>query len=211
MKIKKITRQEIIATARRYSSHIWTATQRNSFHGRDPDGILIATPNQRIDENKELQGWWRTDEPNRGMPYKWGGFDTPETFDAGIRANCYAGDVGALAWKRKVLYNGVSRYAVGIDCSGLISRCWGLYEKHSTRNLSDVAISLASTAHLLPGDILNAYNNHVVLFETFVDRAKGIIQVIETYESKVRRHIRELHTLLKAGFTPFRYKGLRKL
>ena len=205
---RKITREQVIAMAYCFSNHVWTAMEYNVFHGEDPDGIPVATPNRRIDENKQPQGWWRIGKLNRGMPYKWGGFDTPATFDAGLKAHRYAGDVGALEWKRKMLDTGVSRYAVGIDCSGLVSRCWRLREKHSTRNLKSTAIPLQSIEDLKPGDILNAHNHHVVIFERFFDRAKATIQVIETYESKVRRHTRKLSALLKEGFEPFRYKGI---
>ena len=62
------------------------------------------------------------------MPYQWGGFSSTEEFLQGLKAGKAAGDV-YTAEKRRLLEAAVSKQAVGIDCSGLISRCWRLNVK----------------------------------------------------------------------------------
>ncbi|WP_405016792.1 hypothetical protein OHV05_06565 [Kitasatospora sp. NBC_00070] len=56
------------------------------------------------------------------------------------------------------------------DCSGYVSMAWHLNESRNTRTLPDVSHEI-SRSELRPGDILNSYYNHVILFEKWDDAA----------------------------------------
>lgn len=98
---------------------------------------------------------------NDGFPYQWGGFDTPAEFDRKIAAGHAAGDIYTPA-KRAALESAVSAEACGIDCSGLISRCWRLDRSYSTRELASLCTPLSSLEDLRPVDILNVHNAYVL-------------------------------------------------
>lgn len=205
----EVTRAESLAMAERYVRHEWRATEKNIFHGTDASGITVNTPDAGYhdDEGKE-KGWWKPGEINVGIPYKWGGFDLPEEFDAGLLAGKYAGDAYSKE-KRRLLDDGVSLHAVGIDCSGFVSRCWNLPRSYSTRELPQLCDEIADWAQLRPGDIFNKHNAHVRLFAGWADeeRTRAI-----TYEaaSKVRRQEYAAADMLAEGYSAWRYKNIKE-
>jgi hypothetical protein len=79
-----VTRHEALAIAEQYVVHEWTPSETNAFHGVDLEGIRVDTPDAFFQSSSE-RGWWMANQRNVGMPYKWGGFDTPEEFDRGLR------------------------------------------------------------------------------------------------------------------------------
>ena len=163
-----VTRQQAIETAVAYQQFVWVPTSQNAFHGRDANGVQVDTPDVGFQRPGTRPGWWAPGQKNVGVPYMWGGFSSLQEFADGLRAGKYAGDVYS-ADKRRQLDAAVSREAVGIDCSGLVSRCWRLPHAYSTRTLPGVCVSLASYDDLRPADILNSDNNHVLLFKDWVD------------------------------------------
>jgi len=201
-----VHRGETIATARAYLDHEWLPERSHIFHGNDSSGIRVDTPDIGIGE----RGWWRVGRVNRGMPYKWGGFDTPGSFDAGLAEGKFAGDIYS-AEKRRQLDGAVSRQAVGIDCSGFISRCWKLPRSYSTRELPSISIELGSYEQLQAGDILNVHNKHVLLFEKFTDASKTQMVVYEAGSPpswKVLRNQTPVAFLKGLGYKPYRYKNI---
>ena len=206
-----VTRAEAIATAQRYLLHAWRAESRNAFHGRDPEGVRIDTPDASFSPKGVRPGWWRTNAKNVGLPYMWGGFDTLESFDAGLRAGKWAGDIYTLE-KRRLLDRAVSKHAVGIDCSGLISRCWKLPRSYSTRELAALCEPLPDFTQLQPGDIFNLHNAHVLLFAGWEDAKKTRLSAYECGSPptwKVLRNTMPLKFLTDKGYTAWRYRGMR--
>ena len=55
-----LTRAEVLALADRYVTHEWTATPAHIFHGIDPDGIRVDTPDLLFQEPYNDRGWWVT-------------------------------------------------------------------------------------------------------------------------------------------------------
>jgi hypothetical protein len=206
-----VTRAEALATAERYVQHTWTATTANVFHGVDDRGIRVDTPDADFRPAEAREGWWRTDAPNVGIPYMWGGFDTPESFDAGLRAGKWAGDI-STAEKRRLLDDGVSAQAVGIDCSGFVSRCWRLPRSYSTRELTALCDEIRDFAELRPGDIFNTYNAHVRLFAGWADAERREMWMYEAGSDPrwvVARNRHRLDEMLAKGYTAWRYRGMR--
>ena len=207
----KVTRKEAIATAERYLRLVWTPTERNIFHGKDRRGIQVDTPDAAFQPANTRGGWWRPKQANMGMPYKWGGFDTPETFVAGVRAGRAAGDIYTEE-KRRLLDDAVSEDAVGIDCSGLISRCWKLPASYSTRTLQQLCEPIPPE-QLRAGDILNTPNGHVLLFAEWVGPDRSRLRAYEAGSPPTWKVLlNEMGTkwLLDQGYVAFRYRGMRE-
>lgn len=156
-----VTRTEALSICEAYRTHRWTPTKQNQLHGTDTKGIRVDTPDgiYALDEGCI----WLPHQEQTGIPYKWGGFDTPEQFDQKISQGFAAGDIHT-AEKRQLDNNAVSSQAAGIDCSGLVSRAWRLAQVHDTKALPTICTQLESFQDLLPGDILNVPGYHVIVF-----------------------------------------------
>jgi hypothetical protein len=204
-----VTRTEVLATARAFAEHRWHAGAQHVRHGVDDAGIEIHPPNEPVaGPAAGDSGRWRVGEENVGMPYKWGGFDTVASFDAGLRAGKAAGDLYSFA-KRRRGNAAVSSAAVGIDCSGFVSRCWKLPFKHGTGTLCKVCQSLDSPADLRPGDIMNVVGGHVVIFARWLDdrKTRALFYEAEPF-SKVTAREYKTAELTASGFRPLRYKHI---
>jgi hypothetical protein len=204
----RVTRAEALAMAEQYRSHQWMPQAANVLHGDDKEGIRVDTPDISYEEG--IPGWWRAGVMATGVPYQWGGFSSLEEFDAGVKAGLAAGDVYTSA-KRKMLDDAVSKHAVGVDCSGFISRCWKLPRSYSTRELPFLCQKI-EWADLEPGDIVNTHNAHVLLFAGWVDGRKAKLTAYETGSPptwKVLKHDLGVEWLKSMGYQPYRYYGIR--
>jgi hypothetical protein len=204
---KTVRRDAAIAIADSYLHHTWHPSQANVKHGPDSNGTQVDTPD--ISYVAGIPGWWKPGAPAKGVPYQWGGFSTPAQFDEGIKAGLAAGDVYTQA-KRTALDAAVSTQAVGIDCSGFISRCWKLERSFSTRELPGLCEEIPWD-DLKPGDILNTHNSHVMLFAGWADDAKSKLTAYETGcppTWKVMRHDIDRQWLEGLGFQAWRYRGM---
>lgn len=200
------TRAESIEIARSFAEHRWQASEKNVLHGPDKSKVEVHTPDRS--EIRAREGW-AAGETNTGVPYKWGGFDSLASFDAGVRAGKAAGDLYSSE-KRSKADAAVSAHAVGIDCSGFISRCWRLPKKYGTATLPSLCKPLASAAELRPGDIMNTAGGHVLLFAQWLDEAKTRARFYEAEPfSKVIVSEKDVAPLVESGFKPWRYRQLR--
>ncbi|HDP67041.1 MAG TPA: T9SS type A sorting domain-containing protein [Candidatus Marinimicrobia bacterium] len=167
-----VTRSEALAIADTYVMHGWAATAANITNGliTDPNGVELWTPE------------WVQPGTNYKIPYKWGGFNTIPQFDQGLSDGKSAGDRAT---------SGVSSYAVGVDCSGFVSRCWKLTSHYSTRSM-DVDVSwdnidgpittlLDSWDNIKPGDAIHKHG-HVILAVS--NMGDGSILAVEAAGSK---------------------------
>lgn len=206
--LPRVTRQEVIETAYGYTQVEWIPEDRHVRHGQDREGILVQTPDVTIGKFGGSRGWWRPGEKAKGMPYQWGGFDTPESFLKKIAAGKKAGDVADFA-KRKLGDTGTSKESCGIDCSGLVSRCWKLRRPYSTKELPQICKRLGSYDELMSGDIL-LNDKHVVIFAEWI---KPGVQ-IAAYEAgpfpvwRVNASGLSKEKLQKNGYSPWRYRRI---
>lgn len=169
-----ITRAAILANARAYLDVNWTMQQENYMR---PGIDNACVPNQGHiwlrprHFTKDLIG--KTVAP---MPYKWGGDDTPNTFRIRTEWGALA---GSLCTCRDAEYNYcVFADAAGIDCSGFVSRAWGI-EKRGTAGLLDVADEVKSLDALEPGDAFDWPQRHVRLFTGLASGAQTAFIVLE--------------------------------
>ncbi len=200
------TRSEAVAIASSFANYRWTPAVANVRHGKDAAGIVISTPD-RSTGNADL---WQPGEPSIGVPYKWGGFDSLEGFERGVKAGKAAGDL-YNAEKRRLGGKAVSGSAVGLDCSGFVSRCWRLEEKKDTSSLAALCVKLPSLTELRPGDALNQPGGHVVLFVKWLDdtHTRFLCYEAEPF-SRVRASERHAPEMIAAGYAPLRYRKIRE-
>lgn len=207
----QVTPDEAMAIAQRYTNYSWRPFARNILHGKDKTGILVNTPDIGHEPQHERRGWWVPGEVNQGVPYKWGGFDDPVSFDAAIANGSAGGDVSSPE-KRRADNAGVSTQAAGVDCSGFVSRCLKLPVVHDTSQLPAVCNELASAHDLQPGDVLNIPRRHVILCAGWYDPQHTWIYYYETGGApdywKPGLKQAPLDALLALGYKPLRYKGM---
>jgi hypothetical protein len=208
----QVTPGQALATARLYASHPWQPFGRNILHGRDGSGIQVDTPDIGYHPSNGRNGWWIPGEVNEGIPYKWGGFDDPASFDAAIAAGHAGGNVSTPA-KRMADNAAVSSDAAGVDCSGFVSRCLGLPMACDTVRLPSLCESLSSSQGLRAGDLLIIPHEHVILVAGWARPDHSWICYYETGgipEWKPQLKQSPLAKLLALGFQPMRYRGMAR-
>lgn len=203
--LRPVTRAEVLATAAAYAEHRWRASPDNVFHGPDPRGVHIDTPD--ADWWGPEGGWHADGRENVGVPYAWGGHSSIEEFDRGVAAGRPAGH----AYRR---HNPRSERAesalpVGVDCSGLVSQCWRLWPRRSTYDLERVCTRLDSYDDLRPGDALNRPYKHVMLFVEWLDDGHEKLRAYESGGSRVKLSEYDAAGLRAKGFIPLQYRGIR--
>jgi len=213
-----ISRAESVQIAELYLQHSWKPTEKNIFHGIDANGVRVDTPDVDFQPG-DLPGWWVPGMANVSVPYKWGGFSSIEEFDRGIADAKYAGD----AWTHaRELANGgpASDQAVGVDCSGFLSRCWKLPEHYSTTVLPGLCDLLPVVDALRQGDMMDKPGEHCLLFKEFTNSAKTRAIMYESGSPyafreaspevlKVRKVEIDLGEIYELGFRPYRLKWIR--
>jgi len=102
------------------------------------------------------------------VPYCWGGFDTASSFKTAMSSGLSAGDINCTGDKRAG--------TAGVDCSGFVSRLWGLGTKQSTRTLPNFAVKVSKTSMKL-GDAYIWPGNHCMFFRYYTT---GGAQVFES-------------------------------
>ena len=205
---QSVSRTEALKIAESFVQHHWRASSKNVLHGKDANGIAVHTPDRGGGRGAPLAHCWTFESENTGVAYKWGGLDTPETFDAGIKAGKAAGDVYTTE-KRRLDGAGISAAAVGIDCSGFICRCWKLKKRYSTYSLGEICQKLPATAALEPADIMNNSGGHVLLFVKWLDPEKKRALFYESSPfSKTVASERSVNEMTADGYLPLRYRHI---
>ena len=203
----KVSRKETMQIAQAYANMKWTPSAINVKHGIDQAGVRVHTPDSTLAAHGFSRGWWTPDKAQIGMPYQWGGFDTPRTFLFHVNRGAAAGDI-ATPEKRKLGDAAVSLEAAGIDCSGFVSRCWRLRKPFSTAELPGIT-SPIRWSELQAGDIL-INQSHVILFAGW-HRHGSVILGYEagTYPAwKVAANKIPTDFLLQQQFQPRRYRHI---
>jgi hypothetical protein len=136
----------------------------------------------------------------RSVGYDWGGGDSVYDYNRYMSLGYQAGDI-------PIYSTGVESCSKGVDCSGFISRVWGVSGKYSTTTLPGISTQLTDVSRLQMGDILNLYNSHVVMFNGM---ANGGINAWEStvYGSQDRVVYGYVPWTRLNGYVPYRYNGV---
>lgn len=194
---------QVIDKALEYANFKWTPTEANVLHGVDEAGRFVDTPDVTW-KGEELDcGWWQVGQVNVGIPYGWGNASTLEEFATGIAEGKYAGNVP----EDKSRYG--SYNTVGVDCSGLLTRCWDLPKKIATRDIPQYADVIELT-EIRQGDIFAKIGSHVMFFKEFADEEQTEVVIIDSTRStgKVSRRVLKVAELLANGYLVYRKKFL---
>jgi len=169
--------KKVIEKAMEYANYKWVAYEKNVMHGIDENGRFVDTPD--ITWKGEILdcGWWKVGEVNVGIPYGWGNASTIDEFEIGISEGKYAGNVPEDK-KRYGSYN-----TVGVDCSGLLTRCWELPKKIATRDIPEYATVLECLDEIQQGDVFAKIGSHVMFFKEFTDIEKREVIIIDSTRS----------------------------
>ena len=92
-----------------------------------------------------------------GMAYKWGGYDTRDSYWLNVVVNGgWAGDTNSAA---------IVSGTYGNDCSGYVSRIWRS-GRYTTSSFPGIAPEVGYSV-IAPGDIMNYAGSHVRMFERY--------------------------------------------
>ncbi len=111
------------------------------------------------------------------MPYRWGGDDTPETFRVRVQWGALAGDI--CTCRDPAFDYCIVKDAAGVDCSGFISRVWGI-AKRGTWGLLDVSKPVGSLTEMQPGDAFVWPGHHVRLLAARPPSGQSAFTMLES-------------------------------
>ncbi len=179
-----VYRDESLSIAYSYANLNWYASSCNITSGTYCGGKTVSTPS------------WVDVGSQDKVPYKWGGFSSIEGFLQGIE-NCeFAGDNNCTG--------GGSDCAVGVDCSGFVSRCWKTSQKYGTSTFSSVSHEI-SPSQLLPGDAYNDPGSHIRLFVR--RNPDGSVNCVESHGGSWCVEY-TYYSSDPDGYTPIRYDNM---
>jgi hypothetical protein len=178
------SREDMIATAKQLADFTWICHARN----------LKASCIQNYESD------WKEDQRVTGLPYNWGGIDSPEEFKTKLENGLAAGSHSRY---------GVSQCTAGIDCSGFVAFCWGLRaHQYTTRNIREIAGRPKYNwfTDMKPGDALNKAGEHVVLFAGY--NPDGTINIFEASGPAGRVIYHQTTWSRLKGYLPLQYKSI---
>ena len=196
-----ITRSQVVLTADEYARLHWLMSKTN---------VKGISCNEHFTSDYSIG-------PRVGMGYKFGGWDTIDTFLSKIEAG-YGTGTGVETYET-VPFDCVT----GISCTGLISRAWQLNQKHTLiyPNLPDVPrqfneitcivknVNFLShrTTNLRKGDaFLN--KTHIMLF--IYENRDGKPMILHSSVEGVRFEEKSWLELWILGYIPIRYNNIKE-
>ena len=216
-----ISRDKVLDQARAFITQQWTLAKTNYSQ---PGVADVCNKAQR--QYWSRPSWVREqliDQSLTRIPYKWGGFDDPAEYVRRLGQGYLAGSVCTC---RDPSHNDcVVEKAAGVDCSGFVSRAWGLVRKYGTSNLSSISTILknwqSDLDKLKPGDALNRSGNHVRLVAQVTSSPQVRIVVLESTTARTCKRLDGTLNVCEgvcecarpiaefSGYQLLRYKGIQ--
>lgn len=178
-----ISRSQVMTSAAAFTYHRWTATTAN----------LHASCSSSYASDYSVGA-------HTGVPYTWGGFDDLPSFDEKLKKGYAAGCHSRY---------GVLSCATGLDCSGFVSRVWGLPTKYSTTTIQQVSTPLSQHSDLRAGDAWVNPGSHIVLHAYFREDGTPVWYEASGGASKVRFMTSGSWSYLNR-YSPIRYTGIQE-
>jgi len=153
--------------------------------------------------NREIPRYLRGAGQYDSVPYDWGGFDTPQSFNAAMAQGRQAGDISADP-------HGNVPCSHGVDCSGFVGQVWHRTVKPSTRDLPNISRTINPSIYPLAyGDAFNQPHPphpHVILYESA--SANGFNGAESTVDNSLDRVVRGFVPMSRVnGYSVLRYNG----
>ncbi|WP_171168109.1 hypothetical protein [Ruegeria sp. HKCCA0370] len=210
--LPKTTRVQMLVTAEKYLKNITFLSSRNLGLSLD-FGCRGESRHLRPRKLENAVGG----SVIGGVPYAWGKYDSISGYREKVASGSLAGDIctnfryGELNGGGTCSGNCVIKESAGVDCSGFVTRVWGIgSQKYGTSTLSQISSKLESKSELRPGDILLKAGSHVYIFLA-VGKDKPIrFQVIDASVSKGGVAQRVLRETNLAGYLPYRYDAVQE-
>ncbi|WP_370814000.1 hypothetical protein [Butyricicoccus pullicaecorum] len=184
-KAASITRSKIMSNAKSFhTSFTWTCSSKN----------IADMKNYKKPRYIDGSGEYSC------MPYCWGGSSSISQFEKGLADGGRAGNIYTKT-------SGHVSNTYGLDCSGYVTKCWGLSGHKGTGELGDYATEI-TISNLQKGDILNWAGHHVVLFESKKNSSTLNLYECTTSNSydRVSHTTRTLSNL--EDYVPLRYNNV---
>jgi hypothetical protein len=180
-----VTRTQMIATAKQMADHQWTCKPEN----------------RKAPCSTTYRSRWKDNQAVVGVAYDWGGMDDVATFSARLAKAEAAGSHQE---------EGVTSCTAGVDCSGLVSLCWGQKKKFGTETITEIA-SVPPTPFnvfkdMKSGDALNFAGTHIVIFAAYLP--DGRISVYEASGPESRVVLTESSWARFTKYVPLRYNSV---
>lgn len=198
---RPITRQQVRANIDQYLNAEWTMSRANHERANLPSEC--SPPANKM--------WLRPRRLNgsvnlmvRALPYKWGGYVSVERFLREIRGDQLAGSVCTCSDPAKNYC--VVEYAQGIDCSGFVSRVWGI-DRYTTASLNQITDAIL-WKDLKLADALNKPGSHVRIFVELSEGTEIGFQIAESSVSCGGVCERVLTAREMDGYQPRRFKHI---
>lgn len=126
--------------------------------------------------------------------------ESVEEFENGLDSGKYAGNVPEDKFRR------ISYDCVGVDCSGLLTICWNLPQKISTRVIPDYANVVERIEEIQQGEVFAKIGSHVMLFKEFASENQEVAIFIDATRSTGKVSVRQenVEELFGKGYKIYR-------
>jgi len=184
----QITRTQIHNNALPFTTYTFTTTSAN----------LWSNVNCSAVGNINSPSWVAVGANKVGMPYCWGGFSSLSSFTTGLTSGLSAGDNDCTTSG-----DCCQSCALGVDCSGFVSRSWALTTKYSTTTLPSICTTYSSAMQVKQGDIFDLPGSHTRLVDTNYE--DGTFLLIESSAVDWKVSYRSYTTSQLTSYTPMYY------
>ncbi len=196
-----VTRKEAWKRAQEICNYTWKLRKSNTRVSKSEPGVDL--PREVIAAMKENEGKTSWKVTMKGIPYCWGGFDSPyggmhgESFRTLIEAKGYvAGNINTTGY--------LKYYTAGLDCSGFVSAVLGSKKKMSTGALLGFGREIKTHKELSSMDILVCPGDHVIMFREWLEDGVMLVAEAAKRESKTVIHPKSLNEFVVNGLYQMR-------
>lgn len=199
---RPITRAQVQDNIKAYLAAAWSMKASNYAHDGIPSECSVAGGKYWLRPDRLDQS---VGQDMSAMPYKWGGYISVDRFVSQMIKGQLAGSVCTCSDPSKGYC--VVDFADGVDCSGFVSRVWGV-GRYTTATLDQITEPV-EWSELRPGDALNKPGHHVRIFLEMTRGSEIGVRIAESSVSCGGVCERVLTARELDGYQPRRFKLIR--
>jgi hypothetical protein len=134
------------------------------------------------------------------VSYDWDGFETVSGWNSYMGSGKQAGHINETATTNDC--------AKGVDCSGFVSRVWGLASHVCTNSLDNISTTVSGGLnYMIPFDIFLWQGHHVIFFSGFADYGNFYVYESTTTNSWDRVMFHLVDATYVSGYEMRRYNN----